>query len=232
MLVALDCDRVALALRHHDRGDLALQPAVLDRLGRTALAAVGVGILVASLDLVFLGNVLGRLRHRIDPVLRLHQLVDETPAERGVLDLGRAGVRGLGLGHDEGRAGHALDAAGDGEFRLARLDRTSRAADRIHAGAAEPVDGDARHRLGQAREQRRHAGDVAVVLARLVGAAELDVVHPRPVDARVARHQRGDGHCAEIVGPNGGERTAEAPDGGPLSVADEGLGHGLRLPSS
>ena len=63
MLVALDCDRVVLALRHHDRGDLALQPSVLDRLGRTALAAVGVGILVAALDLILLGNVLRGLRH-------------------------------------------------------------------------------------------------------------------------------------------------------------------------
>ena len=39
-------------------------------------------------------------------------------------------------------------------------------------------------------------------------------------------------HGAEIVGPDSGKRAAETSDGSPLSVADEGLGHGLRLPSS
>ena len=34
------------------------------------------------------GDVLAGLRHRIDAVLRLHQRVDEAPADRGVVDLG------------------------------------------------------------------------------------------------------------------------------------------------
>ena len=148
MLVSLDRDRVGLALGHHDRGDLALQPAVRDRLRRAALAAPGVGVLVIAPDLKILGDVLGGLRHRIDAVLRLHQFVDEAPAERGVLDLGLAGERGLGLGHDEGGAGHALDPAGNREPGFAGLDGARRAAHRLHAGAAEPVDRDARHRLG------------------------------------------------------------------------------------
>ena len=50
-------------------------------------------------------------------------------------------------------------------------------------GRAQPVDRDARDRLRQAREQRRHAGDVAVVLAGLVGAAEVDVLDLARVDA-------------------------------------------------
>ena len=43
--------------------------------------------------------------------------------------------------------------------------------DRVKAGAAEPVDGRTRDRLWQAGEQRRHARDIAVVFAGLIGAA-------------------------------------------------------------
>src|SRR3569623_118421 len=48
----------------------------------------------------------------------------------------------------------------------------------------------ARHGFGQAREQQRHARDVAIVLAGLVGAAEIDVVELLPIRLRIARHQR------------------------------------------
>ena len=57
---------------------------------------------------------------------------------------------------------------------------TSASPDRDHArsarhgiepGAAQAVEGGARHVDGQPCEQRAHAGDVAIVFARLVGAA-------------------------------------------------------------
>jgi hypothetical protein len=70
------------------------------------------------------------------------------------------------------RQPHRFDAAGDGEFHFAGADRARGVADRVEPGGAEPVDGDARDRIGQAGEQQRHARDIAVVLAGLVGAAE------------------------------------------------------------
>ena len=65
--------------------------------------------------------------------------VDEAPADRRVVDVRRALEGRLGLAHDEGRARHAFDAAGDGERRLARLDRARGGRDRVHARAAEAV---------------------------------------------------------------------------------------------
>ena len=47
-------------------------------------------VLVGARDLELLGDVLGRLGHRIDAVLRLHQRVHEAPADRRVEDLGVA----------------------------------------------------------------------------------------------------------------------------------------------
>jgi hypothetical protein len=76
------------------------------------LASQGEYVLVLARDLIFLGDVLGRLGHGIDTVAAFHQRVDEAPAERCVVDLGLARERRLGLGHDEGRPRHALDAAG------------------------------------------------------------------------------------------------------------------------
>jgi hypothetical protein len=122
------------------------------------------------------GDVLGGLGHRLDPVLLLDQRVHETPAERRVVQLGRPGKRALGLAEHERRPAHALDPAGDHQLRLARADRARSNPHRLHARAAQPVDRGARHARREPRQQRRHAGDVAVVLARLVGAAEDHVV--------------------------------------------------------
>ena len=53
------------------------------------------------------------------PYMLLHQLVDEAPADGGVVDRVAAAEGALGLGHHEGRAAHALDAAGDHQLGLA-----------------------------------------------------------------------------------------------------------------
>ncbi len=95
----------------------------------------------------------------------------------------------------------------------------------LEAGAAQPV-----HRLpgdldGEARQQRRHPGHVAVVLARLVRAAEDHVVHECGIDARpldqCAQRDRG-----QVVRPDRGERAPVPPDRRPDGVDDPRL-HGL-----
>ena len=76
-----------------------------------------------------------------------------------------------------------------------------------------------------AGEEGGHAGEVAIVLAGLVGAAEDDVVEIGPVDMGVAVDQRLDGDGGEIVGADISERTGVAADGGADGVADIGFGH-------
>ena len=230
VLVALDHDRLALALRDAYGRDLLRQPAALDRGGGARLRAGGEGVLVRAADGKLLGDVLAGLGHRIDAVARLHHRVDEAPADRGVVHLAMTGEGSLGLGHHEGRTRHALDAARDHQFRLASLDGARRGDQRIHARAAKAVDRAARNALRQSCEQQRHAGDVAIVLARLVGAAEEHLVDGAPVDAAVPPHQRRERNRAEIVGAHARQSTRKAADRGPDVVADESLWH--RGPSS
>ena len=97
--------------------------------------------------------------------------------------------------------------------------------DRLQPGAAQPVDGQAADLDREAGEEHRHPGDVAVVLAGLVGAAEDDVLDERRVDAGAiddgAQHERG-----EVVGADAGERAAVATDRGPDGLDDPGLADG------
>ena len=54
----------------------------------------------------------------------------------------------------------------------------------------------------QAREQKRHAGEVAVVLASLVGAAEEDLIDLF-AQARMTAHELADRRRSEIVRAHG-----------------------------
>ena len=111
--------------------------------------------------------------------------------------------RRVGLGHRERRARHRLDAAGDEEIAVARDHRVTGRHHGCEPRRAEPVHRDAGDRLGQAREQHGHSGDVAVVLARLVRAAEVDVLDL--VAARTGALDRSrDRRRGEIVWTNAG----------------------------
>src|SRR5215467_9617102 len=120
------------------------------------------------------------------------------------------------------------NGARDGKFRLAAANGARGIADGIEAGGAKPIDGDAGDAVGQAREQERHARHVAIVFARLIGAAEHDLVERRPVELGMARNERPDRNGGEIVGAYLGERAAIAPDRGSHRITEKdvaGFGH-------
>ena len=73
-----------------------------------------------------------------------------------------------------------------------------------------------------AREQKRHAREVAVVLAGLVGAAKKDLVDFL-AEARMTAHEFADRQRREVVGANAGQRAAVAADRRAHVVADEGF---------
>ncbi len=170
MLVTVDDDFALLGLDHHRDDFLGVVTGFLGR-SCTLLAAQAKGVLVGAADAVVLGDIVTGDRHRVDAILLFHQRVDEAPAQGGVFQLLAAAKGAVGLAHHVRRAGHRLDASSDGQFHLARGDGAEGSADRFHARGAQTVQGHARHRLRQAGEQQRHAGDVAVVFAGLVGAA-------------------------------------------------------------
>ena len=79
---------------------------------------------------------------------------------------------------------------------------------------------------GQPRQEGGHPGHVAVVLARLIGAAVDHLVDRIPIHAAVAVLQDAQGMRGEVVRAHGGERPAIAADRGAGEVADEGVTHG------
>ncbi|MNZ82899.1 hypothetical protein D3C78_1016110 [compost metagenome] len=191
----------------------------------TLLATQGEGVLIGTRDLVIVGDVVGGLRHGIDAVLGFHQRVDEAPADGGVFELHVARKSGIGLAHHERRTGHRLDAAGNRQLHLAAGDGAKGGADSVHARGAEAVQGHTRHAVRQACQQQRHARDVAVVFAGLVGAAEEHLVQQIPLHLRVALDQRLDRYGGQVIGTHAGQGAAEAADGGTNGIADKYVTH-------
>jgi hypothetical protein len=133
---------------------------------------------------------------------------------------GAAREGAIGLGHDERRAAHALDAAGDDQIVVAAQDGAGGVADGFQARGAEPVDRHARHLDRIAGQQQGHAGDVAVVLAGLVGAAQDHFVDGREVEAGIARGQGLQRDRRQVIGPHLRQGAAIAAEGGANSVTD------------
>jgi hypothetical protein len=193
-----------IAGRHDLVGEVGRRPAAL-RLERE-------GVLRFARDAGALGDVLARLAHRLEREALRQTRVGKAPAERRVVDrLVPARKRLVRLGHDQRRAAHRLCAARDEEVAVPRRDRVAGRDDCRQPRGAEPVHGHARDRLRQPGEQRRHPSDVAVVLAGLVGSAEVDVFDLARVDAG-ALHRGGDRDRRQVVGPHPGEPAAVAAD--------------------
>ena len=105
--------------------------------------------------------------------------IGEPPAD-GTVGHGRSRAipRLRRLEHDVGRPCHALHAAREDQRGLVGPDRVGGARHGLKTRAAESIHRLARHLHREAGEQQRHSGHVPVVLARLIGAAEDDVVDP------------------------------------------------------
>ncbi|MPM70561.1 hypothetical protein SDC9_117516 [bioreactor metagenome] len=224
MLVLTHDDRVALLLRQRHRHDFLGQITSGDGGCGLLLRGQRHAVLRVALDLEIVGHVLGRLGHGIHAVLLLHQLVDEAPADGGVIHRVIAAEGAFGLGHHERRAAHALHATGDHQRGLTGLDGTRGRAHGIQARSAQTVQRGARHIRGQTCQQRRHARHVAVVLARLIGAAVDHVGHGLPVHIGVALHECLDGQRAQVVRAHACQCAAVAAKGSADGVADKGLG--------
>ncbi len=223
----------ALVLPDHDAvgglhgQEFVVEVAVLACRGGPLVAAQRERVLPVPGDAVPLGDLLGRLAHGQQAVQVLHGRVDQAPAEAGVvgLDAVRQGL--VGAGQHEGGAAHRLGAAREHDVGLARGDGARGGGDRFEAGGAQPVDGGARDGLGQAGQQRGHARDVAVVLAGLVGGAPVDVVDAGRVQGGHVGHQVADHGRRQIVGPQGGQGSAELADGGAAGGREVDGTHGL-----
>ena len=212
MLVAREDDGRLATLRDLDRSEFVGEAPRRVGLGPAPLALEREPVLVLARDAVLPRHVLRGLAHREGMVDRRETRIHEPPADRRVVELLRAAERLFRLPEDERRAAHRLDAARDDHLAATGLDHARRDMHGLEARRAQPIHRRPRDARGKPREKRRHARDIAVVLARLVRRAEVDLVDRRGVDAR-ARDRRTDRVRREIVGPHGGERAAIAADG-------------------
>ena len=154
----------------------------------------------------------------------VHGAVHKAPADGGIVDFGAPGKGAIGLGHDQRRAAHRFNAAGDNHLGLAGANGARGTAHRIQPRSAQPVDRNPRHRLAQARQQHRHARHIAIVFARLVGAADHAFIHLQPGNGR---GQVADHTCQHIVGAQLCQCPAIAPNGRAQPLADIGLSHSV-----
>jgi hypothetical protein len=94
----------------------------------------------------------------------------------------------------------------------------------LHAGAAQPVHRLAGDRDGEARQQCCHARHIAIVLARLVGAAEDHILDRRRIDPRALEYG-GHGRRSQVVRPHACERAAVPADRRAHRVDDPRFSH-------
>ena len=118
-----------------------------------------------------------------------------------------------------------LDAAGDHQLGLAGLDGAGGGDHRIHARAAEAVDGRARN-LDSGRPASSSAMRATLRLSSPAWLAQPKITSSTASQSTlgVALHQRLQRDRAEIVGADRRQRAAEAADRRADIVADEGFG--------
>ena len=147
-----------------------------------------------------LGHVFSGLRHGFHAVQFFQFRIDETPAHSGVFNFLTATKRTIGFAHHIRCARHGFHAAGNDEVGLACFDGTRRHRNRVQRRAAQTVDRGGRHLVRQACEQGRHATDIAVVFAALVGTAINHIVYRFPIHTAVAFHQCLNRQSPQIIG--------------------------------
>src|SRR5260370_28710708 len=158
MLVFTKKNGVAFLLRDGHSHNFLLESTVLESLGGALLAPEREKILIFAANVKFFGHVFAGLRHRLSAVLGLHQWVDKSPAERGVFHFDGARIGAVSFGDNEGRARHALDAAGNHQIGLAGLDGPSGTRDGVHARTAEAAGPASSDFFLGTREQGVHPG--------------------------------------------------------------------------
>jgi hypothetical protein len=193
--------------------------------GGFLLGAKGEAILRAAVDLVGFRDVFRRFRHRCGVEIFLDQRIDESPAQRGIVDFRVARECRGRLGNHQRRAAHAFDAARDCERDFAGGNGSRRHRYRLHSRAAQTVYRRRRHAYGHACQQRGHAGHVAIVFAGLVGAAVKNIVDACPIAFLELAPQRGERNGRQIVGANLRQGARVAADRRAKTFTDVSSGH-------
>jgi hypothetical protein len=190
---------ITLFLPDFDRNQLASEKAGLMTGRPSLMAAQCKGVLILSINPELFGHAFSGFGHRVGPVKFLHPRIHEPPADSAVVDLCGATERGVGLGQNEWCAGHAFDPAGNNQIRFSGFDRSGPNGNGIQARTAQTVNSTAGYTLGEPSQQKSHSRHVAVILARLIRAAQDHIVDGRPIHIGIPVDQCADRNRGEII---------------------------------
>ncbi len=146
------------------------------------------------------GNVFSGHAHRFGAVKRFHARVDETPAQRAVVN--REVAPAGSFGERVGRAAHVLHPASHVNLAVPCPDSPGGQVHGRQTGSAQAVDRQSGHFRREPCQQRSHARHVAVVLTSLVGAAKVDFVNHVRVNPS-APHNFADNQRGQVVRADG-----------------------------
>ena len=173
-LILLERRLHALKLHFHGH-DLVLESPLIARSGGLHVALKPKAVDLLSRDPPLLGDLLRR-----DALRGKRILADKLRRKGEARPVGKTGA--------QRHARHVLHAAADRHVADVRLDQVRREVDRLLAGAALPVDGRRRDRVGVAGSEQGVAGDVGRLIADLIDTAGDHVLDNVRLHARTPRY--------------------------------------------
>ena len=111
------------------------------------------------------------------------------------------------------------------DLALAGFDGAHRGVDRRQARGTQTVESDRGHLHREARQQQRHAGDVAVVFAGLVGAAQVHLFNDLELRTFARRRTSVEDQRRQVVRAHLLEHAAMTADGRADRFDDDRFGH-------
>ena len=224
LLVSCNLDRALAGFQCHRRHFPVEGPVGLGLQSRIQRGD-GIGILFFAGELVLLGAVLGERAHEAPFLIGILQSVHEHVVHHRRVPDSCAAAH---FGYQIGGVGHALHAARDDDFALARTQRVHAHHDGLHARPAHLVDGRAGHLLGQACAKRRlPCGCLAETCgqdAAHQNLADLSGIDTSPVQRRL------DGNRTQLWRRGSGQLALKSAHGRACGTDDDdGIGHGVLL---
>ncbi len=173
-----------------------------------------------AVELVLAAGHVAEHAHRL-AVVRVGQAVVRHVVEELAAAVADAGARAV---EQVRGVGHRLHAAGDHHLCRAGLDQVVAEHHRLHARAADLVDGGAAGGRRQPRAQRGLAGRGLAEAGRQHAAQDdlVDLVGGQPGLLQRALDRGG----AQLGGGDAGELAEEGTDGGALGTDDDDVAHG------
>ena len=198
--------------------------------GPLLLACKRERVLISARNIVRARNIFRGLTKRDRRIHGGQPWIDKAPANGAIKHLLLAAKSLIGLAYDIRRAAHGLNAARDHDVARARLDHARGKIHGLKTRRAQAIHGRASNGRGKTRQQRGHARDIAIVLARLVGRTKVDILNKCGINAS-ARNNGANDMRGQVVGTHASKRAPVTTNGCSKGGNNgDSAGHASNLP--